>query len=319
MSAREDGTAPVSVILPVHNGGRFLRASVESILAQTLRDLELIVVDDGSTDGAIEALGISDPRLRVLRQENRGLVASLNRGLDEARHDLVARMDADDVSRVDRLELQVAYLSTHPEVAAVGCCYDVVDEQEATVAEIHVAAAPGYQRRRLCFRNVLPHPGMTFRRRAVLDVGGYRDVGPAEDYDLWVRLSARNGLAALPEPLLRYRETSTGISRQATHRQLQAQRAVRSRLLAERPLRDLRWRTVLGQGHEHVTRHAATCTAPARTYAFDHAWLTVLMLRRLELRTAAHLALGLAAFLVRHPAGAVGVLDLVPRRGRRGV
>ena len=317
MTSGSDATVPVTVLLPVHNGGRFLLPAVASVLAQTHQDLELLVIDDGSSDGAVDAVArMADPRVRVLRQENRGLVATLNRGLAEARHELVARMDADDLCHPDRLLIQVSYLTAHPDVAAVGCCYEVVDEHDQNVTYVHAAASGSYQRRRLYFRNVLPHAGMTFRRDVVLRSGGYRDVGPAEDYDLWIRLASTGTVAALPDRLLRYRETPTGISMRATARQREAHRLVRDRLNADRPLSAVGWRTVLREGLDHVGSYGASCPGAARTYAFDHAWLAVLSARRRDLRTAAELALGVIAFVLRRPAGAGGLVEVARRRRR---
>src|SRR5262245_14197402 len=115
-------TPAISVLMPIYNAGRFLPAAVESVLAQTFADFELIAIDDGSRDGSSEVLAqlaARDPRIRVFAQENRGIVATLNRALELARAPLVARMDADDLSRPDRFAKQIAFLRQHPEVAAV--------------------------------------------------------------------------------------------------------------------------------------------------------------------------------------------------------
>src|SRR5438270_5801548 len=121
-------TPRVSVGLPVHNGMRFLREALESVLRQTLGDFELLVVDDGSTDDTPEVLAsVRDGRLRVLRQEHEGLVAALNRGADEARAPYLARMDADDVSLPRRLERQIALLAADESVGIVGCGVETID------------------------------------------------------------------------------------------------------------------------------------------------------------------------------------------------
>ena len=120
----------VSVVMPVRDGERFLVEAVESVLEQTERDLELIVVDDGSTDSTPRLLaGVSDPRLRVLTQEPRGLAPALNVGCSEASAPVIARMDADDVALPDRLERQLAFLDAEPEVALLGGGIVLVDEQ----------------------------------------------------------------------------------------------------------------------------------------------------------------------------------------------
>jgi glycosyltransferase involved in cell wall biosynthesis len=312
---KADRTVPVSVLLPVHNGGRHLEAAVTSILTQTHDDLELLVIDDGSTDGSGEWLdALTDARVRVLHQPNRGLVATLNRGLAQARHDLVARMDADDVSEPRRLELQVRHLLDHPEVAAVGCCYRVVDEQDRLVQEAHTAADPAYQHRRLYFRNVLPHAGMTFRRDVVRAAGGYREVGPVEDYDLWVRLAAAHAVASLPQPLLRYRASPAGISMRDNDRQRRCLREARDRLHEERPMVPVPAGQVLREGLAHTRTYGATCPSAARDYVFDHVWLAVLLARRRRVRLAAALLVGALGVVARRPSAGRALMDVVRRR-----
>src|ERR1700722_2036753 len=113
----------LSVLMPVFNGGRFLAAAVESILKQSLRDFELIAIDDGSTDQSaslLSQLAGSDDRIRVIRQANAGIVTALNRALELARGEYIARMDADDAALPSRLARQAAFLDGHPDVAVVG-------------------------------------------------------------------------------------------------------------------------------------------------------------------------------------------------------
>lgn len=315
MTKAPDRTVPVTVLLPVYNGGRHLEAAVTSILTQTHRDLELLVIDDGSTDGSGEWLDtLTDPRVRVLHQSNEGLVATLNQGLGEARYHLVARMDADDVSEPRRLELQVQHLLANPDVAAVGCCYRVIDECDHVVDEVHTAADPAYLHRQLYFRNVLPHAGMTFRRDVVLEAGGYRDVGPVEDYDLWTRLAQKHQISSLPEQLLRYRNSPTGISRQDHERQRTSLKAVRGHLHASRPMEAGGPRRILREGLQHERRYGPTCPAALRSYIFDHAWLAILLGRHGRFREAAQLMAGVVALALRRPTAAGGLVDVARRR-----
>src|SRR5690606_1322307 len=127
----------VSVVMAVHDGERYVREGIGSLLAQTFGDFELIVVDDGSTDRTAEvARSIADPRVRLVSNgRNLGLAASLNRGLELARGELVARRDVDDVSCPTRLELQIAFLDANPDVALVGSAYREVDAARRLVAE----------------------------------------------------------------------------------------------------------------------------------------------------------------------------------------
>jgi glycosyltransferase involved in cell wall biosynthesis len=197
----------VSVVLPVRDGARYLCDAVESVLAQTLADLELIAVDDGSTDETPALLaGFGDPRLRVLRQDRLGLVAALNRGIEAATAPYVARMDADDVSLPARLERQLAFLDAHPRAALVVPGVELVDEEGRRVGTIVLPPQDADLRRRLLLRNPITHGSVVLRRAALEQAGGYRGAhGANEDYDLWRRLAREWELAAIPELLYRYR------------------------------------------------------------------------------------------------------------------
>lgn len=118
----------VSVVLPVHNGGIHLAAAVDSILSQSHCELELILVDDHSTDGAIAALGESDPRLKIVNSECRGVVSAFNCGFAHCKGEFIARMDADDISLTGRLEEQFNYLAQYPAVDIAGCCVEIFSE-----------------------------------------------------------------------------------------------------------------------------------------------------------------------------------------------
>ncbi len=121
----------VTVLLPVYNGARFLRQAIDSVLSQTWKDFELLVVNDGSTDGTAAILeSYSDPRIRILSNvQNIGLTLSLNKGLQSARGEYIARIDADDIALPIRLEKQVSYLDQHPEVGLVATGVKVIDER----------------------------------------------------------------------------------------------------------------------------------------------------------------------------------------------
>ena len=312
MTGEMPAATTVTVLLPVYNAGSFLGPAVDSVLAQTHADFELLIVDDGSTDGSSEALdGLEDSRVRVLHQANTGLVGALNAGLSATSSEFVARMDQDDLSHPARLERQLDYLVQHPAVAAVGCCYEVMDEAGTMTAVAHVAGQPEYLRRQLYFRNIFPHGGMVFRRSAVMSVGGYREVGPAEDYDLWVRLAQRYELANVPDVLYRYRLTGTGMSLQSAEHQRETMRGIRHRLHLERPL-SVSSRQIFRDGRSHHQAFVATCAAPLRNYVYDHAWLALLLARRGRWRVALSSAAGAAALLMRHPLACVSGLTWRP-------
>jgi len=201
----------VSVFMPSYNGDRYLEAAVRSILDQTFRDLELVVVDDGSqesTRAILHRLAASDNRLKVHVCEHRGLVGALNHAISLCRGRYLARMDHDDISVPDRIERQVRYLEAHPDVVACG------SEIRRMDAEGRLAHYPKRRQRRLEHRPDLvpprvqwmPGPTPMFRAEALRRVGGYRPQFLAsEDRDLCWRLGEVGPCVRLEDPLLQYR------------------------------------------------------------------------------------------------------------------
>jgi glycosyltransferase involved in cell wall biosynthesis len=218
-------TPAVSVLLPVYNAQRYLAEAVESVLAQTFADLELIVVDDGSTDRSgriLRRFEARDPRVRLVSRANRGLVASLNEMIGLARGEFLARMDADDVALPRRLEVQVAYLRDHPDVVAVGGAVHLIDEAGRLLGESNPEMDHDeIQEAALMGRCALKHPSVTMRREAVLAIGGYlEEMEQGEDLDLWLRLGEIGRMASLPDVVLKYRQHEQ--SRCGKHRSDQA-------------------------------------------------------------------------------------------------
>ena len=206
----------VSVVMPVYNGEMYLRAAIESILSQTFRDFELLLIDDGSTDGtaAILARYRRDSRLRAISRENRGLIASLNEGWQRARGEYVARMDADDISRPDRLARQVAFLNTHPGIGVLGGAVEVIDEQGGSHGPLTLPATHAAIVWRLCFEDPIVHPTTMIRRAVLEQIGGYDPaMRHAEDYDLWRRACTVTRLHNLPQVVLALRRHLTNVSR----------------------------------------------------------------------------------------------------------
>jgi glycosyltransferase involved in cell wall biosynthesis len=197
-------TPAVSVLMSVRNGAPWVGAAVESALAQTDPDLEVIVIDDGSTDGTTAVLAaLHDQRLRVERREPRGLTPSLNRALSLARAPLVARLDADDVAMPERLARQRAFLDAHPDVGLLGTGAQEVDASGREVGRVSPPTGDAAIRRALIRRNPFVHSSVVMRRSLVERAGGYDESLPvAQDYDLWMRMSRITGLANLSAPLV---------------------------------------------------------------------------------------------------------------------
>lgn len=199
----------VTVLTAVHNGEAYLAEAIESVLAQTCPDFELLLVDDGSTDRSREiARSYADPRIRILENErNVGLARSLNRGLAEARGALVARLDADDVCEPERLARQVAFLDAHPDVALLGSGYTEIDAQGRPGRVLRLPTAHADLCWALLFYCPFVHSAAMIRKDAVLGaVGPYDEtLSYSMDYELWRRIARRLRVANLPEPLVRYR------------------------------------------------------------------------------------------------------------------
>lgn len=199
----------VSVVMAVRDGAAYLGQAVDSILGQTLRDLELVVVDDGSADTTPELLrraASADPRMRVLRQEPVGLVAALNRGCAAAQAPYIARMDADDVAFPDRLARQAEWLDRNPRVALVGSAVMRIDAAGRELKRNVCPTTHAEIVRELDRYNCFTHSTVMIRADRFAAAGGYREAYlHAEDHDLWLRMSERDELANLPDPLLYYR------------------------------------------------------------------------------------------------------------------
>jgi glycosyltransferase involved in cell wall biosynthesis len=197
----------ISVLMPVHDGERFVGEAIASVLAQTFGDFELIVVDDASTDGTASVLAsLADARVSVVRNETRrGIAGSLNRALDLARGRFVARADADDVNLPGRFARQLAFLAAHPRVALCGTWIRMFSE--GWQRDRRLETGPERMRCALLMYNVLSHPTAMWRRE-VFEAHGLRydaTLRTAEDYDLWARASHRVALGNVPDILLRYR------------------------------------------------------------------------------------------------------------------
>lgn len=210
----------ITVVLPVHNGADYLHAAVDSILRQSFTDLELLIIDDGSTDHTPQIIaGFDDARIRRVRHEkNRGLIAVLNEGLNLASSKYIARMDADDVCHPRRLELQYRFMQRHPDVGVVGTAVRVMDAHGRFGPVYRYPEQHGLIVWALPFLCPIAHPTVMLRRDLALAAGGYSASAPhAEDYDLWERLSERTQFANLPQPLLNLRKYAASItSRQAS-------------------------------------------------------------------------------------------------------
>ena len=205
----------ISVVMAAYNAEKYLKEAMDSILGQTYDDLELIVIDDKSTDTSGQILkdyAARDSRVVVLEnEENMGLTKSLNKGLKVAKGEYIARMDADDISVPDRFEKQVAFLDSHPDYSFVSCIGRYIDEDgkeeqlrlfPETNEEIY-AMMPKV--------DAVMHPGVMFRREDIRKIGDYcEDFRVVQDYDLWFRgMAAGYKFYNIQEPLVLFRRNDS--------------------------------------------------------------------------------------------------------------
>lgn len=250
----------VSILLAVRNEQRFLPAALASLQAQTLRNWELIAVDDGSHDRTAEILqrmAAQDRRIRYFRRPSLGLVAALNFGLARCRASLVARMDGDDLCRPRRLELQTRFLRLHPEVGLVASAVRhfprlrITDGMRAYEHWQNSLIEQDEILRDLFVESPFAHPSVMLRKRVLQQAGGYQDRPWAEDYDLWLRL-AQSGVrfARLPEVLLDWRDRPQRLTRTAQNCSAAAFRAGKIHYLKQSFLHRAQEVTLWGAGLE---------------------------------------------------------------------
>jgi glycosyltransferase involved in cell wall biosynthesis len=225
----------VTVIIPIYNTARYLGEALESIAGQTFSDFEVLLFDDGSTDNSAEiarGMAARDARFVLLGGKHQGYTHWLNIGLEQARGDLIARMDGDDLAAPHRFERQVLFLKDHPECCLLGTQATRIDAEGLSIGlwavpcehdeidQRHINGASGQ----------IIHPTVMMRACAARKIGGYRrEFEPAEDYDLFLRMAEIGRLANLSESLLRYRLHSGSV----TLSRVEAQRRIAGQVLAE--------------------------------------------------------------------------------------
>jgi hypothetical protein len=209
-------TPRVTVLMSVYNGGEYLDEAVSSIRDQSFEDFEFIIINDGSTDNSVACLdrhAQEDARIRILYQDNRGLVGSLNRGLAEARAGLVARMDSDDFALSHRLEAQVRRMDSDPSLVLLGGHIQVVKDIGGDSRTIRFPVGEHAVLHSLYYGSPVAHPTVMMRTDLVRSIGGYRPFyAHCEDYDLWLRMSEIGKIDNLDDIMLKYRQHGNNVS-----------------------------------------------------------------------------------------------------------
>jgi cellulose synthase/poly-beta-1,6-N-acetylglucosamine synthase-like glycosyltransferase len=210
-------TCVLSVVMPIYNGAPLVASALNSVIAQNISGMEILAIDDGSTDASWNiVLTYHDSRIQALRQENRGLAATLNRGIALAQARYIARQDQDDLVLPGRFARQLGFLEANPEVAMVGTWSQIYSGDTPTSRYHRHPSSNEALRLELLFDNPFVHSSMMFRKDVLLEVGGYSEDKarqPPEDYELWSRIARKHRVANLPEVLTAYREVPGSMSR----------------------------------------------------------------------------------------------------------
>lgn len=207
----------ISVVLPVYNGEKYLAEAIDSILAQTFTNFELIMIDDGSSDHSLQILRqyeLRSPRIRVVTRENHGLAATLNELINMARGDLIARMDQDDICRPNRLSNQYEFMQQHPEVVALGCSANFMDA-EGNLICTYLPPTDDASLRKIFPDSPFVHPSVMMRKDVLIKSGKYPEKMKwgGEDVILFGRMAKIGILHNLSETLIDYRLVPGSMSR----------------------------------------------------------------------------------------------------------
>ncbi len=213
----------VSVIMSVYNNDKYVKIAIDSILHQTYKDYELIIIDDGSTDTTPQIIDtyINHPQVRIIhKQKNEGLQKALNLGISQAKGEYIARLDADDIALPTRLEQQVKYLDQHPEVALLGSCFYTCNDIGQITGKITIPLTNKELQEEIPKHNRFGHSTVMLRKSTLVQLNGYDESFiSSEDYDLWLRIAEVAEMANLEQFLTIYRmhaKQITYIKRQET-------------------------------------------------------------------------------------------------------
>ncbi|NGM63271.1 glycosyltransferase [Sphingobacterium sp. SGG-5] len=211
----EKNLPTVTVFMAAYNAAPYITKAIQSILNQTFRDFELLIVDDGSTDNTVDVVNsFHDPRIRLIKNEsNKGLGFTRNVALKEAEGEFLAILDSDDIASANRLEKQVRHFSTNPKLAVLGSCAHIIDKNgNRTGKNIELSNHSDQLCATLFFSNTFVHSSIMMRTSVFREVGGYPNYPVAQDYALFARIGLKYEVGNLPEYLVDYRMHDTNIS-----------------------------------------------------------------------------------------------------------
>lgn len=205
----------ISVVIPVYNGEKTIKETLDSILHQTVSDLEILIINDGSQDSTLEIVtSIQDPRIQIFSYPNAGLAASRNRGIKLASTDYISFIDADDLWTADKLEAQYEALQSNPQVAVAYSWTDYIDDSSQFLRRGSHITVNGNAHAKLLVIDFLENgSNALIRKQALIDVGGFDESLPAaEDWDIFLKLAAKYSFVAVPSPQILYRISANSMS-----------------------------------------------------------------------------------------------------------
>ena len=202
----------ISVLMTVYNDEKYLNKSIESILNQSFRGFEFIIINDGSTDSTTDILNYYssiDSRIRVFHKTNTGMTKALNFGLSISQGKYIARMDSDDISFPKRLEIEFEFLENNPDIDLIGGAAQIIDDMDNVIGLRNIGVKN--PKKTLSHQNIFQHTDIMFRRSILKKVIGYREkFRNAQDYDLWLRISDVSEIAKIPDILGQWRLNAGG-------------------------------------------------------------------------------------------------------------
>jgi len=205
----------ITVLMPAYNAGEYIATAIDSVLQQSFSDFELLIINDGSTDDTEQVIHtFADDRIRLINQTNQGVAAALNIGLLNARAELVARFDADDICKPERLQMQYHFMETHPDHILVGADAEYINTKGEYVFTGKMPAYTAEEIAQLdCSKCPFIHSSVMYRKKSILDAGGYNTHAYAfEDHLLWSKIIRQGGTANLPQALLLVRLNPGSVS-----------------------------------------------------------------------------------------------------------
>jgi len=199
----------MTVIMPTFNVDKFIARAIESMLSQTFKDFELIIIDDASTDGTLEiarSYAKKDSRIKiVVNEKNLQVATTLNKGIKIAKSQIIARMDPDDISFPERLEKQFTFMKKHPNIAIVGTNILIINELGELISKREYPDKSNKLKKLMFKYSPFAHPTVMFRKKIFQEFGGYSvSMVPCEDIDLWFKIGSKYEISNIQEYLLKY-------------------------------------------------------------------------------------------------------------------